>query len=72
MLPSQKGVVLVPAPPEVLHELDSMLALLVRVIEKHLGEAFQVDVVLGKVGAHQEVLDRGLKLFAHLEKQFIV
>ena len=66
--PAQELVVLVPPPPEVLHELDSVLALLGGVLEEHLGEALQVDAVLGEVRTHQQVLQRRLELFLHLQR----
>ena len=70
-VPAQEGVVLVPAPPQVLHELDSVLALLGGVLEEHLGEPVQVDAVLGEVRAHQQVLQRRLELLLHLDMEIL-
>ena len=71
-LPAQELVVLVAAPPEVLHELDAVLALLGGVLEEHLGEAAQVDAVLREVRPHQKVLQRRLELLLHLLSRILV
>ena len=43
-----------------------MLPLLVGVREEHLGESVEADIVLGEVGAHQEVLKGGAELLTNL------
>ena len=51
----------IPSESEVIHEGDAVRALLVGMLEKEVGKALQVDVVLGEVGSHQEVLHGSLE-----------
>ena len=54
---------IIPSKSEVIHEGQTVLALLVRVTEEKGREAVKVDVVLREVGPHQQVLHRGLDRF---------